>query len=91
MSQIRATKSGKVNRPRQKKNPLKNLGTMIKLNPYAIVLRRAELVAQEKRAAKKAALVESKRAGKGGRADAKVPKARKVASQAFYAGLIAEE
>ena len=64
---------------------------MIKLNPYAIVLRRAELLAQEKRAAKKAALVESKRAGKGGRGSVKVSKDRKAASQKFYAGLVAEE
>ena len=30
-----------------KKNPLKNLGAMVKLNPYAIVLRRAEMRRQE--------------------------------------------
>jgi large subunit ribosomal protein L4e len=90
-SVVRAAKPGFVRRPRQKKNPLKNLGTMIKLNPYAVVLRRAELVAQEKRAAKKAALVESKRAGKGGRATPKVSKERKEAGKAFYAGLIADE
>jgi large subunit ribosomal protein L4e len=90
-SVVRAAKVGTVNRPRQKKNPLKNLGTMVKLNPYAIVLRRAELLAQEKRAAKKAALVESKRNGKGGRASAKVSKERKEASKAFYTGLVADE
>lgn len=38
----------------QKKNPLKNLGAMVKLNPYALVARRAELRAQAQRAEKKA-------------------------------------
>lgn len=39
----------------RKKNPLKNLGVMIKLNPYAKVVRRRELLATQKRAQKKAA------------------------------------
>merc|ERR1711871_1760289 len=30
-----------------KKNPLKNLGAMVKLNPYALTMRRAELLRQE--------------------------------------------
>jgi len=34
--------------PRQKKNPLKNFGTLVKLNPYAVVARRAELLSQER-------------------------------------------
>jgi len=33
----------------RKKNPLKNLGSMIKLNPYAKTLRRRELLAKEKK------------------------------------------
>ena len=40
-------------RSRRKKNPLKNLGVMIKLNPYAQVLRRAELINQERRTTEK--------------------------------------
>jgi len=47
----------------RKKNPLKNLGSMIKLNPYAKTLRRRELLAKEKRDKKKADLVEAKRKG----------------------------
>lgn len=90
-SVVRAAKPGTVNRPRQKKNPLKNLGAMVKLNPYAIVLRRAELVAQEKRAAKKAAFLESKRKGLPGRAQPKASKERKAASKAFYATMVADE
>jgi large subunit ribosomal protein L4e len=45
----------------QKKNPLVNLGARIKLNPYAATLRRSELVAQERRTAAKAAILEARR------------------------------
>jgi large subunit ribosomal protein L4e len=38
-----------IRRARRKKNPLKNLGAKIKLNPYALVLRRAELKNQAAR------------------------------------------
>ncbi|CAG8527927.1 11150_t:CDS:2 [Ambispora leptoticha] len=37
----------------QKKNPLRNNGVLIRLNPYAKVLRRAEILAAEKRAKNK--------------------------------------
>jgi large subunit ribosomal protein L4e len=40
-------------RRHHKKNPLKNLGAMVKLNPYALVARRAELRAEALRADKK--------------------------------------
>jgi len=39
----------------QKKNPLKNLGVMIRLNPYAQTVRRAELLAEERHKKAKAA------------------------------------
>ncbi|KAI9356344.1 ribosomal protein L4 domain-containing protein [Pilaira anomala] len=45
----------------QKKNPLKNQGVMNRLNPYAQVLRRAELVKAEKIAAGKVTKVQKKR------------------------------
>jgi len=45
----------------RKKNPLKNLGFMIKLNPYAKTLRRRDILAKEKREKKKADIVASKR------------------------------
>ncbi|KAI8053582.1 ribosomal protein L4 domain-containing protein [Thamnidium elegans] len=45
----------------QKKNPLKNQGVMNRLNPYAQVLRRAELVKSEKAAAGKVTKVQKKR------------------------------
>jgi large subunit ribosomal protein L4e len=47
-----------------KKNPLKNLGVKIKLNPYAAVLRRAEISAQQARAAGKANKLAEARAKK---------------------------
>jgi len=47
----------------RRKNPLKNLGFLIKLNPYAKSLRRKELVQQEQRAKSRAALLEAKRKG----------------------------
>jgi len=55
----------------RRKNPLKNLGFLIKLNPYAKTLRRKELVQQEQRAKSRAALLEAKRKGVKPAADAK--------------------
>jgi len=60
----------------RKKNPLKNLGFMIKLNPHAKTARRRVLLAEEKRNQKKGAIVEAKR--KGVAADAKANKKEKV-------------
>jgi len=38
----------KITRARLKKNPLKNLGVKVRLNPYALSLRRAELLHQKR-------------------------------------------
>jgi large subunit ribosomal protein L4e len=38
----------KITRARHKKNPLKNLGVKVRLNPYALSLRRAELLHQKR-------------------------------------------
>jgi len=46
----------------RKKNPLKNLGFMIKLNPYAKVQRRRQVLADKARASKKGAIIAAKRA-----------------------------
>jgi large subunit ribosomal protein L4e len=59
-SQVRAANNVVV-RAQRKKNPLKNLGVRVKLNPYALSLRRSELLCQEKRAARKAAALNSAR------------------------------
>jgi len=65
-----------------KKNPLKNLGAMVKLNPYALTLRRAELQRQEA-ISKKSAAVAARRA-------AKRAKQKKYAkgSKKFYSNLL---
>jgi len=48
---------------RRLKNPLTNFGVEVKLNPYALALRRSELLSQERRKAAKEALIEAKRKG----------------------------
>jgi len=47
-----------------KKNPLRNLNVMLRLNPYAKTLRRRELLAQENRQKNKQAVLEAKRKAK---------------------------
>jgi large subunit ribosomal protein L4e len=47
---------------KHKKNPLKNLGAMVKLNPYAMTRKRNELLAQEARKEGRAQKVQKKRA-----------------------------
>jgi large subunit ribosomal protein L4e len=51
----------RVTRRLQKKNPLTNLGARIKLNPYAAVMRRAELLAQERSSTARKAKIEAAR------------------------------
>lgn len=45
-----------------KKNPLKNLQVMTRMNPYSIAVKRAEILAQQKNVAEKAALIANGRA-----------------------------
>jgi len=47
----------------RKRNPLKNLGFLLRLNPYAKNLKRAELLAQKRRTATKATILEAVRKG----------------------------
>jgi len=47
----------------RKRNPLKNLGFLLRLNPYAKTLKRTELLSKERRSAAKAAVLEAKRKG----------------------------
>jgi len=46
----------------RKKNPLTNLGALVRLNPYALSLRRSEILAERRRATAKAAKVAGARA-----------------------------
>merc|ERR1711997_882769 len=55
-----------------KKNPLKNLGAMLKLNPYAQTARRMALMAEAKTKAAKAEKLVSARKGLKASKDAKV-------------------
>jgi large subunit ribosomal protein L4e len=52
-SKVRAQRT-KVTRAKHKKNPLKNFGVKVRLNPYALSLRRSELLSQQRREANKA-------------------------------------
>ncbi len=45
----------------QKKNPLKNLNVMLRLNPYAKTVRRKQYLLQEKQQAKRAELADKNR------------------------------
>lgn len=65
----------------QKKNPLKNLGVMVKLNPYTLVARRTELRAQALRKEKKAEILAAKRNKKSTVNDPK----RREQSRALFA------
>jgi large subunit ribosomal protein L4e len=47
----------------QKKNPLKNLGAMVKLNPYALTQKRRAILASQKQKGKRAKAVKNSRAG----------------------------
>jgi len=64
---------GRAPAARTKKNPLKNLGVRIKLNPFHKTIVRRSLHTQEKREKKKADIVEQKR--KGLKPDAKAAQA----------------
>jgi len=52
----------RVIRRHKKKNPLRNLGVKVRLNPYALTLRRAELLGQERRSAKREETIAAARA-----------------------------
>jgi len=71
-----------------KKNPLKNLGALLKLNPYAKTARRMELVAEAKRKAAKAEKLEKIRKGQPSGA-AKRSKEVKEVGKKFYKQMIA--
>jgi large subunit ribosomal protein L4e len=93
-SVVRAAKTSNT-RFSVKKNPLKNLGAMVKLNPYTLTHRRAELRAAEVRAKKKAEKLEAARKGLPTRSEKQKKKdafnkTQKPKSKAFYAGMLEE-
>jgi len=62
-SKVRAPIKG-AKRAIRKKNPLVNLGAMVKLNPYSLSLRRSEILAEGRRKVAKAAALEAARTKK---------------------------
>jgi len=59
-SKVRAPIKG-IKRAIRKKNPLVNLGALVKLNPYALSARRSELLAEKRRAANKVVALQAAR------------------------------
>lgn len=53
-SKVRPAQKNERLHGRQKKNPLRNLGALIKVNPYALAHKRSELLAAERRGAARA-------------------------------------
>ena len=77
-SAVRPALKGTSNLSRQKKNPLRNFKAMLKLNPYAAVIRAKELATVGKKTAAK-------------KAGTRNVKARRIASRKQYASIVAED
>jgi large subunit ribosomal protein L4e len=75
----------------QRKNPLRNINFMVKLNPYAKIVKRRKLLAQEAQAKKREEAIEAKREGKAIPAIEKKKKSRKTLKKIrapFYSRLL---
>jgi large subunit ribosomal protein L4e len=81
-SALRPRDISKHRRAPLKKNPLKNLGVMVRLNPYTPTKRRNQLRQEKARAAKKTELLAQKRANK------KKQSSRRAGRQEWYQGLL---
>jgi large subunit ribosomal protein L4e len=79
-------KKGNVRDYQRKRNPLKNFALLTKLNPYASVLRRREILSQQKD--KKAAVVDAKRTGAKDTKAAPVKKVKKSNNKKFHTALL---
>jgi len=71
-----------VRRSKLKKNPLKNLGAMVRLNPYSLQVRRAALLAAERKTQQAAAASKKPQAKKGAK-KVKTPKQLQQKRQAL--------
>uniref|UniRef100_A0A7S0UQD0 Large ribosomal subunit protein uL4 C-terminal domain-containing protein n=1 Tax=Polytomella parva TaxID=51329 RepID=A0A7S0UQD0_9CHLO len=88
-SVLRKPKSIGIKHAPLKKNPLRNLGAMIKLNPYAKVARQAEITRSRENAIKRTAKLNS--IANGQPSTAKKPsKEVKAIGKAFYKKAVAE-
>ncbi|KAL3689097.1 hypothetical protein R1sor_015406 [Riccia sorocarpa] len=81
-------KKREIKRRVLKKNPLKNLGAMLKLNPYAKTARRMELIAQERRVKEKADKLKLKRSTP--QVEGATKEAIKKAGEAWYQTMISD-
>jgi large subunit ribosomal protein L4e len=88
-SVVRNKKQNKPLHNKQKKNPLKSLVALERLNPHAVTLRKMEQTANENNRQKRELALKAKRGlSKGKTADEKkTSKARKVVSRAFINGV----
>ncbi|KAH9621157.1 hypothetical protein KSS87_006344 [Heliosperma pusillum] len=84
-SVVRPIKKG-VTRAVLKKNPLKNLNVMLKLNPYAKAAKRMALIAENQRVADKAANINKKRSTLSKEELAKI----KASGRSFYKTMISD-
>lgn len=84
----RAPKAASGRHAPLKKNPLKNLGTMLKLNPYAKVARRIAITSSAKNAVKRSAKLAKLAAGEA--VGPKKPAEIKKVSKQFYKSLLVE-
>ncbi|KAG2483858.1 hypothetical protein HYH03_017310 [Edaphochlamys debaryana] len=87
-SVIRPAKSAGPKHAPLKKNPLRNLGAMLKLNPYAKVARRVEITRSAKKGAARAAKLEkiAKGIATGGKKDKKI----KAIGKDFYKKMLVD-
>jgi len=84
-SKVRAAKQGFA-KPSQKRNPLRNLGAMLKLNPYVGQVKRAEAAAQKAAEANKKRLAPKKAAVAGKKAAAAKKSAKGKFKETLRAG-----
>lgn len=88
-SVVRPPKEAAIKARPLKKNPLKNLGALVKLNPHAIVTRRNAVLAADRRGKARAEKLEKLRAGKPTGAPKK-DKAVAAVGKAFYKQMIVD-
>jgi len=88
-SVVNAPKTSGAKHYALKKNPLKNLGAMIKLNPQAASARRQAVLLSERRGKERAAALAAARAGKAAKKTPKSEAQKKVARD-FYNQMIVD-
>ncbi|KAF8056778.1 RPL4A [Scenedesmus sp. PABB004] len=88
-SVVNAPKAGGARHYALKKNPLKNLGAMVKLNPAAASARRSAILLSERRAVERAARLAKVRAGQPGGAPRRSAEGKALAKR-FYGQMVVD-